>query len=290
MNLLEPAFLRRLEGLTLRTRRLYRGQQTGSRRTPRRGAGLEFADHRAYVAGDDLRHLDWPLLARLGRPFVKTYEEQQDLQVHLLLDTSRSMRFGEPQKLATATQLAAALGHVAIGALDRVGAAFYDGSGLRHHEPTRGAAAFFPLLRFLAGATPQGGAGGDEALRLHAVAARPGLTIVFSDFLEQNFERLFQPHIYRKHTLVFVQILARQEIEPELEGDLALHDDETGERVEVTVGAREIEAYRTALERHRERLRRFGARYGAEVFSLVSDVPLEDALRELLRGRFLGTG
>ena len=290
-GLLDPQLLRRLEGLTLSARRLYAGQQTGAKRTPRRGAGLEFADHRAYTAGDDLRHLDWPLLGRLGRPFVKTYEQQQDLPVHLLLDTSRSMACGGmPGKWLAAARLAAALAHVALASLDRVGAALYDGRGLRLHEPARGEGALFPLLRFLAGAAADGPAGGAAALKLHAAAARPGLTIVLSDFLDRDFETMLRHHLYRRHSLVLIQVLAPEELDPPLDGDLELRDAESEEKVEVTLGQREVAAYRARLAAHCGELRRFGKRYGAEVFSFSSAVALEVAVMELLRGSFLGAG
>lgn len=289
-ELLDAAFLRRLEGLTIRARRLYAGQEAGGKKTPRRGAGLEFADHRAYVAGDDLRHLDWPLFGRLDRPFVKTYEEEQDLSVHLLLDSSRSMGLGEPAKWRCAARLAAALAHLALASLDRVGAALFDGRGLSVHEPARGQGAFFPLLRFLAGAAADGPRGGDAALRLHAAAARPGLTVVLSDFLDRDFGAALRHHLYRRHSLVLLQVLSPQELEPAIEGDFELVDaeDEGEGFLEVSVGRREIAAYKARLEAHRAELRRFGARYGAEVFSFSSAVPMESALKELLSGSFLG--
>ena len=286
--LLDPAFLRRLEGLTLRAPRRYAGHQAGAKKTLRRGAGLEFADHRAYVAGDDLRHLDWPLLGRLGRPFIKTYEQEQDLPVHLLLDTSSSMGFGQPAKWGAAARLAAALAHVSLVSLDRVGAGLFDGRGLRLHSPARGQGAIFPLLRFLAQARADGSAGGSEALRLHAAAARPGLTVVLSDFLDSDFETLLLPLVHRRHSLVLVQILAPEELRPQLEGDLELRDAESGERLEMTLGRRELAAYRERLTAHREALRQFGRRYRAEVFSLSSAAGLEAAFEELLRGAFLG--
>lgn len=297
-GLLDPAFLRRLEGLTLRARRLYPGQQQGAKRTPRRGSGLEFADHRAYVAGDDLRYLDWPLFGRLDRPFIKTYEQEQDLPVHLLLDTSRSMAFGEPAKWLAAARLAAAIASVALTSLDRVGAALYDGRGLRLHEPSRGQGAFFPLLRFLAHAAPDGVPerepdgvpDGVAALKLHAAAARPGLTVVLSDFLDRDFDVQLRHHLYRRHSLVLIQVLAPEELDPPIEGDFELHDTENGDRVEVSVGPRELAAYKARLEAHRAELRRFGSRYGAEVFSFSSAVGMETALKELLRGSFLGAG
>ncbi len=290
-ELLDAGFLRRLEGLTLRARRLFTGRDAGAKRTARRGAGLEFAGHRSYVEGDDLRHLDWPLLGRLGHPFVKTYEQEQDLPIHLLLDTSRSMDFGTPPKLLAAARLAAALAHVGLASLDRVGAALFDGRGLRLHAPSRGRAALWPLLRFLAGAEADGPAAETSALQLHAAIARPGLTVVMSDFLDDDFETLLRPHLHRRHQLVLIQLLAAEEIDPDFEGDLELVDAETGGRVEVTLGDRERRAYHQRLEAHRRRLRDFGRRYGAEVFSFSSDLPLETALWEhLFRGTFLRRG
>ncbi len=289
-GLLDGAFLRRLEGLTLRAPRRYQGHGTGAKRTQRRGAGLEFADHRAYVAGDDLRHLDWPLLGRLGRPFVKIYEQEQDLPVHLLLDSSRSMAFGAPEKWRAAARLAAALAHVGLASLDRVGAALFDGRGLRLHAPARGQGAFLPLLRFLASAAAEGPAGGAAALKLHAAAARPGLCVVLSDFLDPDFEAMLRPHLLRRHSLVLIQVLAPQELEPELSGDLELRDAESGARLDVTLGARELDAYRRRLAGHRRALRRFARRYRAEAFSFSSAVGLEAAFEELLRGSFFGWG
>ncbi len=287
-ELLDGAFLRRLEGLTLRASRRFEGLATGAKRTARRGAGLEFADHRAYVAGDDLRHLDWPLLGRLGRPFVKTYEQEQDLPIHLLLDSSRSMAFGEPGKWLAAARLAAALAHVGLASLDRVGAALFDGRGLRLHAPARGQGALWPLLRFLASAGADGPAGGEAALKLHATASRPGLCVVLSDFLTPDFETLLRPHLLQRHSLVLIQVLAPQELDPELEGDLELHDAESSERIDVTLGARELAAYRQRLADHLEALRRFSNRYGAELFSFSSGLGLEAAVEQLLRGAFFG--
>ena len=289
-ELLDGAFLRRLEGLALRAPRRYDGRQAGAKRTLRRGVGLEFADHRAYVAGDDLRHLDWPLLGRLGRPFVKTYEQEQDLQIHLLVDTSRSMAFGQPGKWLAAARLAAALAHVGLASLDRVGAALFDGRGLRLHAPSRGQGALLPLLRFLATGAADGPAGGAAALKLHAAAARPGLCVVLSDFLDPDFEVMLRPHLLRRHSLVLIQVLAPQELDPELEGDFELRDAENGERLDVTLGARELAAYRRRLADHRRSLERFARRYRAEFFSFSSAQGLEAVVEALWHGSFFGRG
>src|SRR5262245_34716582 len=119
-SLLEPSFLARLERLELVSRKAFAGRLPGERLGPRKGHSVEFADHRGYAVGDDLRSLDWGLLARLDRLFVKLSRAEEDLHVHLLVDTSESMNFGEPTKLLAACRVAAAVGYIALAGLDRV--------------------------------------------------------------------------------------------------------------------------------------------------------------------------
>ncbi len=287
-SLLDPAFLAQLARLTLRARGLFTGLAIGERRSLRRGTGVEFAGHRGYVPGDDLRHLDWAALGRLDRAFVKTFEEEQDQTVHLLVDTSRSMSFGEPSKLRAATRIAAALAHVALASLDRVGAALFDGRGLRLHAPARGQGALFPLLGFLESAKAEGPGEPASALKLHAAASRPGLTVVLSDFFDPSFLDFLAAHRARRHALVLVQVLAPEELDPTLDGDLRLVDVETGETVDVTVGARERAAYLARLEGLRADLVRFGRRNRCDVFSVSSATPLAEVVfSHLLKGTLL---
>src|SRR5512143_1454155 len=112
--LLSPSFLATLDRLTLVSRRARMGKFKGERRSPRRGGSVEFADFRTYATGDDFRQIDWNAYARLERLFVKLFVAEEDLTVHLWLDASRSMAWGEPQKFHFARRLAAALGYVAL--------------------------------------------------------------------------------------------------------------------------------------------------------------------------------
>src|ERR1700676_2894301 len=118
--LLSPELLAQLERLELTSRKVFRGRMKGERRSPRKGQSVEFADFRSYVAGADLRVIDWNTYARLDRLFLKLFLEEEDLHFYLLLDASRSMDFGEPTKLHYAKQLAAALGFIGLGRSDRV--------------------------------------------------------------------------------------------------------------------------------------------------------------------------
>ena len=121
MPLFDSDFLKKLEYLSLVSRRVFRGSLLAQRRTMQFGAGIEFADHREYTAGDDLRYLDWNVYARHGDLLLKRFQEEEDLHVYFLLDCSRSMGFGKPPKFDLARQVTAALAYIALADLDRIG-------------------------------------------------------------------------------------------------------------------------------------------------------------------------
>src|SRR5512138_628234 len=153
-RLFSEAFLRRLERLALVARRASAGQTQGERRSPKRGQSVEFSDFRPYVAGDDFRRIDWNAYARLERFFIKLFVEEEDLAVHLLVDTSWSMRWGSPQKLWYAARVAGALGYIALAGLDRVtvtavGRNISNGAG--YFPPHRGKRQALALFNFLQG-------------------------------------------------------------------------------------------------------------------------------------------
>src|SRR5438105_5807049 len=119
-TLLDGTLARRLERLTLVSRKRLVGQGQGDRRSLRKGTSLEFADYRHYVEGDDPARVDWNIFSRTDTLFVRLYEEEEVLNVHLLVDASRSMDWGEPSKLRYARRLAAALGYIALNAANRL--------------------------------------------------------------------------------------------------------------------------------------------------------------------------
>ena len=118
--LLDPEFLHKLEQLELVSRKIFVGRMKGERKSKRRGSSVEFADHRNYSVGDDLRHIDWNVYGRLEKLFLKLFLEEEDLHFYTLLDTSLSMDFGDPTKLQYGKQVAAALSFVGLVNHDRV--------------------------------------------------------------------------------------------------------------------------------------------------------------------------
>src|SRR6476619_6821924 len=127
MALFGTDFLKKLEYLSLVSRRVFRGSILAQRRTRQLGGGIEFADHREYTPGDDFRYLDWNVYARHDELLLKRFQEEEDLHVYLLLDASRSMAHGTPPKFDYARQVAAALAYIALADLDRVAVVAFGG-------------------------------------------------------------------------------------------------------------------------------------------------------------------
>src|SRR5690242_8499115 len=123
--LFDDEFLKKLEYLNIMSKRLFAGQARAERRTMRRGAGQEFADFRAYVPGDDFRHLDWKAFLRLNKLILRLYQEEEDLPIYFFIDSSQSMDYGNPSKLDYARQVAAALCYIGLANLDRVSIVSY---------------------------------------------------------------------------------------------------------------------------------------------------------------------
>src|SRR5664279_5939505 len=152
---------RKLEQLILTAARVRAGGIKGERRSTKRGTSIEFADYRNYTPGDDLRRLDWNIYARLDRPLTKLYEDEEDLAVHLILDTSASMDWGgesEPEwhKFDYARRLIAGLGYVSLTTNDRLIIAALTGNGIQQFGPARGRGYGIRLFNYVNDLKPRG--------------------------------------------------------------------------------------------------------------------------------------
>src|SRR5215831_35893 len=177
------AFLMQLERLAFVSKRSHIGAVKGERKSPRRGSSVEFADYRPYEVGDDLRYVDWNAFGRLNRLYLKVFMDEEDLCVHLIVDGSASMDFGQPNKFQYSLRLAAALAFVGFTNLERVGVAVFRDRVSEGWLPTRGRNQFLPVAEFLAGLVPAGPTRFNDSLGQYALRAKDaGVAIVVSDF------------------------------------------------------------------------------------------------------------
>jgi uncharacterized protein (DUF58 family) len=285
--LLSPDLRARLARLTLGSRRRADGVQHGERRSQRRGNSQEYADHRPYAPGDDLRFLDWHLYGRLDALWIKLFEAEQDRVVHVLLDASASMA-GE--KIDCARQVAAALAFVSLGRADRVAVAALD-VGLRDYAPPRRgrdkAGAVFQTLEAI---TAGGGTDLVTAVDAWPRQRGPGIALLFTDFLcPEGPEPLLRRLLGRGLELHVLHVIAPAEVRPDLEGEVLVVDSETGEEVAVTASPRALDAYEAGVRAWLDDVACACTRLGVGYARLLTSVPVEDlVLRDLRRLGLLG--
>jgi uncharacterized protein (DUF58 family) len=282
----DEAFLRRLEQLELASRRLTAGRMKGERRSVRRGQSVEFADYRTYAAGDDLRQLDWNAYARLERLFVKLFVEEEDVTVHVLVDASRSMDFGEPNKLDAARRAGAALAYLGLASMDRVSVAFLGDGEATALRPMRGKRRALELFRFLSEPRPERLTGLAEAARAYASRMRgTGPLLLISDLMDPGYLAALRDLAGTRSQLSVLHLLAPEELEPDVPPDARLVDNETGQAVEVSGDDDLVERYRARLAEWQAEIAAFVARRGGAYVSMTSDIDLADLLFDVLRRR-----
>jgi len=274
-----------LEKLRIASREPSSALRSGRRPGLAKGSGVEFADYRKYEPGDDTRHIDWHIYARSRKLFVRQYRAEVDLNIHLLLDTSGSMSLGRPGKLKCAAMMAAALAYVGLGKLDRVGLATFTDRVQRRLPPGRGLGSLFRLLRLLGEISPGGETDLGQVLRRYGRQAKTrGLVIVLSDFLGAgDYQEGLEYLLYKRFDVALIQVLAEEDLEPELEGRVELEDAELKSRSLVD----EISTvdYCSRLMAHNRALADFCRSRGLPCVQAKSSISFED-----LTFRFLDAG
>lgn len=284
--------MKKLERLSVTSRRPFPGQMKGEKRSPKRGTSIEFADYREYVSGDDLRYVDWKAYARLERLFLKLFVEEEDLTIHLLVDASQSMNFGRSlTKFEYARKVAAALGYIGLVKYDRIGVSGF-GQALGRRVPTlRGRASVPQLFDYLQNLHTGGGTDFSHTLQNYVLrAGAPGVCVVLSDFFDPNWERGIRALLSRRFHVVLLQVLDPKEVEPDLLGDLRLVDAETGEAREISITPNVLARYRRAFDDFCGGMADMANRHGMDYVRVTTQAPFEDLLLKTLRGAGLLRG
>jgi len=288
-DLLDPTFMAKLDQLALVSRKIFAGKMRGERLTKRRGDSVEFADYRSYVSGDDPRFLDWNIYARLEKLFLKLFLQEEDLHVSVLIDVSKSMDWGQPNKGLYSRRVAAAIAYIGLSNFDRVSLYTYSNGLQQELSGIRGRRWMFKVIEFLTRVAYDGPSDLSATGKQFAIRhPQPGIVLVLSDFFEKGgFDEGLRYLLGRKYDLYAVQILSPEEIDPVLAGDLRLTDVEDDDAAEVTVGRALLNRYRHNLQAYCERIKEYCTRRGVNYLFTSTDVPFDQIILSYFRQRGL---
>lgn len=281
---------RKLEQLMLHAARVRAGAIKGERRSSKRGMSIEFADYRDYTPGDDLRRLDWNVYARLDRPLIKLFEDEEDLAVYLLLDASASMDWAaqdapDTHKFDFARRLIAGLGYISLTTNDRLTVAALTDNGVQQFGPARGRGYGVRLLTYINDLNAHGQVDLNAALKDYALkGTRAGLCLIVSDlFAPSGITDGLNALIGKGHEVAVIHVLSPDEITPPLTGDLRLIDSETGLAQEVTIDGGLRELYIQRVQAWQADLRAECRKRGAHYLSVSTDAAWEKVILYDLR-------
>lgn len=288
--LLEESTRRKFDQLMLVGSRVRAGVIKGERRSTRRGTSIEFADYRNYAPGDDLRRLDWNVFARLDRPYIKLLEDEEDLAVHVILDASASMNWGDEtapdhHKLLFGKRLFAGLGYISLSSNDRLMMSIFSNGTIDQFGPARGRGQSVAMLKYTHRVKIGGVTDLSAALKDHAArAGRPGLCFIVSDmFSPTGYLDGLNTLLGKGYEVVLLHVLSPDEVTPPLSGDLRLVDVETGVIQEISVDSVMREIYARRLEGWREDIRAECTKRGVHYLPLVTDMQWEKVILYDLR-------
>jgi len=288
-KILSPRALARISNLQLRARHVVEGFITGLHQSPYHGFSVEFAEHRAYLPGDPIRHIDWKVYARTDRYVIKRFQEETNLKGYILLDTSASMAFTSTDftKLQYGLHLAAALAYLMLEQRDAVGLALFDDE-LRRLMPPRSVKSYLGLLLAeLEAVSPSGKTG--ISVALHRIAERMkrrGLVILISDLLDEPEGILSGLKHFRHdgHEVIVLQVLDPLEKSFAFSRDARFRDLETDETI-ITQPWHLRRAYQQAMNQFLDELKSGCRENGADYAQFTTDQPYDFALMEYLTKR-----
>ncbi len=286
--LLTPEMMSKLERMELVSRKIFRGRMKGERRSKRKGQSVEFADFRNYVAGDDLRFIDWNLFARMDRLYLKLFLEEEDLHFYAIIDDSLSMDFGDPTKFFVAKQIAASLAYIGLCRGDRVSVSSLSTSS--YPLVIRGKSSSHRLIGHLEGMNASSTAATmEESIKKFCIKnTGKGIVVVISDLMSKTgYETAMRMLVAREMDIFVIHVLSPEELSPTLQGDLKLIDCEDNDRREVSVSASLLARYQQTLSAFIEQARSFCNKRSITYVSTRSNDAVDLLVNEYLRTRGL---
>ncbi len=285
-ELCDARFLAALERLRIVARRVAPRGRYAEQRSRDRGSGLEFKDHRAYSSGDDLRTVDWNVYRRLGKMFLRLFEELEDLPLYLLVDVSESAYFENPPRARAGLRAALALAAISLSQHDPVGVYPFSDDLRVLVRPVSGKHRVLGLAQRMSEIEPAGSTDFQRSLASFlALRQREGLVVIVSDFFDPaGVEAVTAALSTLRHRLLLLRLKRAEDAAPTLRGDLRLLDCESGEAEDVSLDASVLARYREAYSRFEEALANFALARGAGLLTLDADAEVVPQLERLFAG------
>ena len=281
----DAGFLQRIEVLNVIAKKIMAGILRADRKSVKKGVSAEFADHRAYVAGDDPRYVDWHLFGRLEEVFLKLYREEENLHLTVLVDASDSMNRGKLHKLNWALEVTAALAYIGMSNMDAVNVLPF---GDRIADPRwgmKGKAKVFKLLEYLKTIEPAGKTELAPVLReFVGRERRRGVVIVISDFYDlDGYEQALKYLRYQRHDVYVLHVMDEEEESPDIRGDIRLVDSEDDRFKEINVTDGLMARYKGAFEKLATDVERFCIRNEMGYVRARTQIPFDELVLGVLR-------
>lgn len=277
---IDEAFLSELESLQTILKNNVAGMFGGNRRSKNFGSSCEFADYRDYVPGDDITKIDWNAYARFDKLYEKLYFDERQMHTRIYIDASRSMNHGaDNEKAEQAIRIAAAFAYLSVCEMDKV--SIYAIHGTELEEVVSGMVgkdAYIGCINKLNGIEFTSDAKISEAIVPSAVGRGDGFSIIISDYLtEENFESAIDRLCEQKRDVLCVQILSREEINPQLRGKMHLFDSEASSKYfRKKIDQDVVRAYKDALKYVIERIKLYCESRGAQYLFVPAHEPVSD--------------
>jgi len=284
--MIDTSFLDQLERFNLVVHKRVTSNYTGPRRSIALGRGIVFKEHRIYAPGDDFRSIDWKVFARTDDLYVKTYEEERNLVVHIILDYSASMGFGKNvTKFDYGAMLGVGFAYLAMKENEKFMFSTFS-EELEIFQPRRGMPQLAAMIHHINSLKPTGYSRISEAMmHYRKIVGSRAMIILISDFLiniNEIIDALYNLGMGGGHEIKVIQVLDPLELKLAIEGDFKLKDSESGERLRTYISPRLRQQYQRMLEEHSAKIEEVCNKLGIDFHLITTDKPLFDSFYEIL--------
>lgn len=284
-QLFDSDFLKKLEQLVISTKITLADGASGNRKSRAKGSSVEFSDYREYSIGDDFKRIDWNAYGRFEKLFIKLFMEEREAPIHIFLDNSKSMDWGEPNKSIASRRLAAALSYISLCSYDRVSLVCMNDAVDKFKSDLRGKNSFSQILNLMDSLEYKGTTDIFNTVSKYNLKSGKGISIVISDFFTKgNLLDMINYLQFKKQEVYICHILAPQEVEPEIGMSLRLIDIESGEFRDVTSSPALVKTYKKVYKRFITNIEDTCKGRGVNYMFMESSLPPEKMVRMVVNG------